>query len=455
MSLVAFFTFPDIGHLNPTFRLAKGLQREGHRVIYLGIRDAADRIAAEGFECITFCEDLLPQGSYHEQLHLSANVSGWRTLLVWRGVAQVMKQVFSRVLEGELNSRLLRLKPDLFVFDNLLPQGGVVAHGLGLRPVQLDTNVPWRKERRVPPHFSPLIPDDGIRTRIASEFYYRRRRAYLRIRAGSGTMFDDFGSVREFARKFDFPLEKIDFDGAFPSLRVPELVMCPREFVEMGSPYVRGDYHFLEPGIDLGRKEPDFPWEELDPNKELVFCSLGSLPFLWPGYADFFRKVIEATARRKSTQVVMAVGAHADPDAFRAPHVVPVRFAPQLKLLERAKVAIIHGGFNTVKECIYFGVPMMVFPFATDQPGNAARVVYHGLGTRGDNEAVTVEAIARDLDRLLLDGPHKEKIRQMSKRFQQAENASPSVSTLLQLMEGRPQVGSATGPFHGSSAPVV
>ena len=81
---------------------------------------------------------------------------------------------------------------------------------------------------------------------------------------------------------------------------------------------------------------------------------------------------------------------------------VPVAFAPQLKLLRLARLAIVHGGFNTVKECVYFGVPMVVVPWTNDQPGNAARVVFHGLGVQLDKDRVTVEALLKAFDRVLL-----------------------------------------------------
>jgi len=52
---------------------------------------------------------------------------------------------------------------------------------------------------------------------------------------------------------------------------------------------------------------------------------------------------------------------------------------------------ITHGGASSVKECLYYGVPMIVIPLAEDQYGNAARVVSHGLGVRTDLRKLTVK----------------------------------------------------------------
>ncbi len=52
---------------------------------------------------------------------------------------------------------------------------------------------------------------------------------------------------------------------------------------------------------------------------------------------------------------------------------------------------ITHGGASSVKKCLYYGVPMIVIPFAEDQYGTAARVVYHGLGVRAELRKLTVK----------------------------------------------------------------
>ena len=45
---------------------------------------------------------------------------------------------------------------------------------------------------------------------------------------------------------------------------------------------------------------------------------------------------------------------------------------------------ITSGGMNSIAECIEKEVPMLVCPLSlkSDQLGNSARVVYHGLGLR-------------------------------------------------------------------------
>ena len=59
------------------------------------------------------------------------------------------------------------------------------------------------------------------------------------------------------------------------------------------------------------------------------------------------------------------------------------RRVPQLRVLEASDLMVMHGGTNSISECITAGVPMPAYPGSVDQPGNAARLVYHGMGLMG------------------------------------------------------------------------
>jgi UDP:flavonoid glycosyltransferase YjiC (YdhE family) len=56
------------------------------------------------------------------------------------------------------------------------------------------------------------------------------------------------------------------------------------------------------------------------------------------------------------------------------------KFIPQLELLKIADLSVNHGGINTINECIYFQVPMIIIPGNQhDQNGNAARCFFNGI----------------------------------------------------------------------------
>lgn len=115
------------------------------------------------------------------------------------------------------------------------------------------------------------------------------------------------------------------------------------------------------------------------------------------------------------------------------PNVHFFRRVPQLVLLQNADAHITHGGLGSVKESIYYGVPMLVYPLDAhyDQPGNGLKVEHHGLGLRGNFEWERAASLQAKLLRLLDDGTFRATIA----RFQDtcaARYSAENVTAILQ-----------------------
>jgi MGT family glycosyltransferase len=110
--------------------------------------------------------------------------------------------------------------------------------------------------------------------------------------------------------------------------------------------------------------------------------------------------VVEAFRQRPEYDLILHTGdLLSAKDLEPLPENVMVRgWVPQLAVLAKSRLMITHGGLGSIKECVQFRVPMVVFPVEFDQPGNAARVVFHRLGLRGDMRRATPEAIRELLD---------------------------------------------------------
>jgi UDP:flavonoid glycosyltransferase YjiC (YdhE family) len=219
---------------------------------------------------------------------------------------------------------------------------------------------------------------------------------------------------------------------------LPVLVFCPQEF-DLPRVGRKSGRYYIEPSIDLQRNETQpFPWHKVDERKPLLYCSLGSESYQYEQSANLFRAIIEAMREKPDWQVVLAMGRQMAASLFHAvpENVLLVNWAPQLEMLKRASIMITHGGLGAVKECIFFGVPMIVFPCKWDQPSNAARVVARGLGVRGNIKNPSARQIHSLIDAIAKDPMFKSRIDAMSKTFREIEDSGRGVKIIERILGG-------------------
>jgi UDP:flavonoid glycosyltransferase YjiC (YdhE family) len=390
MANIMFFPHPEYGHLNPPLRLGRALKRAGHRVYYIGLEDFRDYICSQGLEYISIFQERFPSGFLRSRIKekiaqdldnlslILAEATG-RSGAPWQAVLGDIEVQFAKILS--------RAFPDLLIIDfklrdltaSLLARFRIPTAILSVTLIDLRPTV-WMKSRQK--------------------------------QQGEGAFDEELAG------------------------RIPELFICPKEF---DFPFVaRENRHYIEPCVELERKEPyAFPSYELRDNRPLIYCSLGSQPYQYPKSEALFRTVIEAMAARPQWQLVVAVGTHLDVKQFQdvPENVLVVNWAPQLKMLARAKMMITHGGLGTVKECILFAVPMIVFPCRWDQPHNAARVAYHGLGLRADIHQLSATGLGQLMDTIAGDPSFQRRVETMSKVFRESENSGIGVKTIEKILE--------------------
>ncbi|MGP4102945.1 glycosyltransferase [Nonomuraea sp. KM90] len=106
--------------------------------------------------------------------------------------------------------------------------------------------------------------------------------------------------------------------------------------------------------------------------------------------------IVTALAGLDCTALVATGGIPVTPPRGADVHVV--EHFPQPALLPHARLFLTHGGYNSIREAVLAGVPMVVVPRFGDQPANAERVRRLGLGTSVPHpDAGTIEAAARRL----------------------------------------------------------
>ena len=430
MATIVFMPFHWASDLNPTFALARKLRNRGHQVHYLCIPDTEPRIRSQGFDFTPIFSRAFPEGTLAKQYESEAQGEryGWAEFRDrFQGTCELLR-------EGELNRAIRHLHPDLLLTSSGTPWVGIAACKTGVPVMSFCSTLISVEDSVIPPFSTELIPKPTwpSHLRIWLEwkklFWSRRRRS---------RDWDISEDLKALARDCGYPLEKIDFRvETWPRLLLPELVFFPKELDFPRSRKPEGAF-FIEALVDIERRDGDFPWDRIDDGKPLVYCTLGSvLPFKFPARASgFFQMFIDAMAQRPELQGVVTIGNHLKPDEFNCPeNVFITSVAPQVEVLKRASLMVSHGGVTGVKESAFMGVPMLLIPLSYDEFGNAARVVYHGLGARLRLKEVSVLELGRLIDRLLEDSSYSARAKIMSEKLSKLEQQSPGVAIIEDML---------------------
>jgi MGT family glycosyltransferase len=320
--------------------------------------------------------------------------------------------VGSLVRSEDLQTAVHTLRPDLFLAGSMFVFNPLVLLYRFQVPVVLIT--PWL--RSFPKQDYSTLLEAGL----------------LRLR-GSGM---DFFNL---AKKSD-PTARRLADIAVKFLAMRELILCPKE-LDLPRPDWRNEQEvfYVEPSIELSRgRQDDFPWDKILPDRRLLYCSLGSQSQIIGRDAvlRFLSATATAATRLPGWQLVMATGLLNPEEIPGLPaDAVAARWVPQIPILERASLMITHGGLGTIKECIFHGVPVVVFPLLSDQPENSRRIAHHGLGLFGDFKQASPDEIASLVQQVGENPSFRDNMSRMRQAFRVAEESGAGVQRIEEILE--------------------
>jgi len=317
---------------------------------------------------------------------------------------------------------------DSLIVDQMEMAGGTVADHLGLPFVSVAAALPINLDLSSPPVNLPWPHGTGVRNR-------------LRNRAGNAVCEWIFSGVvstiNRQRRAWGLPLVR-NFNALFSGLaQVSQLPAA----LELPGRRLPPHFRHTGPWTDAaGRTPVDFPWACLDPDRRLVYVSMGTLQ---NGVLQTFRVIAEACTRL-DLQLVISLGGGQDPALLGTlpGDPVVVGYAPQLDLIRRSALTISHGGLNTALESLAWGVPMVVLPVAYDQPGVGARVEWSGVGRSISIGRLTVDRL-RDAVRTVLGDPA---YRERAGRLQSSIEAADGLNRAADLIEGAFGTGRRASP---------
>jgi len=395
---VLFDIYPAIGHLNASFTLANKWLEKQHRVVYCVVEaEHKKRIEDKGFECVTLN---FPLESDKQELR----IKGLRFILECLISAFMRKRehdFFREIANWE--NKITELSPDRVYMDAQCAMHAALYHKLGIPVISVETMPLSLYDPWVPPFTSGLIPKQTSISKLRIRFAWERIVIARMLR-------NLFFSMLLFKQDYFSLYKKLFIKCGFPF----------EENVDLRRPFVIGikDIEILSmtpAGLDFPRKHPSkcqYALSRVDltregnilnrrylqvmkdvcslklqrPETKIIYCSSSTVMGFEKRSKILYKKIRAICLRNPQFVFILSVGKY-----HNTSYLLPIpsnmyvfQQVPQLHLLSCCDLIITLGGMNSIAECIEKEVPMLVCPLSLkcDQPGNSARVVYHGLGLR-------------------------------------------------------------------------
>jgi UDP:flavonoid glycosyltransferase YjiC (YdhE family) len=172
-----------------------------------------------------------------------------------------------------------------------------------------------------------------------------------------------------------------------------------------------------------------------------IVFTLGSAAVHLAG--DFYRESI-AAAKLLKRRAVLLVGSDENKPNHPLPEdIIAVNYAPLGELLPRAAAMVHQGGVGTTGQGLRAGIPMLVVPFAADQPDNGARVERLGIARNITRENYKAERVASELKELLGNPLYARTAREVGSRVRAESGAAMAVDLILDQLNERRANGRA------------
>ena len=171
----------------------------------------------------------------------------------------------------------------------------------------------------------------------------------------------------------------------------------------------------------------------LDDGAPPIVFTLGTSAVLDAG--RFYEESAEA-ARRLGRRAVLLVGRETNNRPARLPEgVAAFDYAPYSELLPRAAAVVHQGGIGTTAQALRSGRPMLVVPFAHDQPDNADRAARLGVARVVPRARYDASRASRELGRLLGEPSYQVRASDVAERILAEDGVATACDALETMMD--------------------
>jgi UDP:flavonoid glycosyltransferase YjiC (YdhE family) len=155
-----------------------------------------------------------------------------------------------------------------------------------------------------------------------------------------------------------------------------------------------------------------------------------------PVAGPFFEHSV-AASRRLGLRAVLVLKDPRNRPLSLPEGMIAVEYAPFSELFPRAAVVVHHGGIGTTGLALQSGRPMLVMPFAHDQPDNAERLKRLGVARTIPRRRYTSARVADELRHLLDDPTFSRRAQEIGAQVRQEDGVRVACDALEGLLSSR------------------
>jgi zeaxanthin glucosyltransferase len=387
---VLVITIPEMGHYRPMLGPIDALQDRGVEVLVASACDVVAELEACGVRRALVPNGAPPPADDLRGEKLARLIADPASLRGW--IRRLLVELPSENIEP-MRTIIRDVRPDVIAVDTMSYDGAIAA--------ELE-NVPWVGWAT---SLNPVVPDT-----FDSELIQTVRA----LAADRAALFEAHGMSPQFR-----VCDVLSSRGT-AVFTTEALVGPPPEDARLVGPSLR-------------RTNDDARYDASFANgRPIVYASFGSQAWYQPARY----RALAAAARTLDVSLMMAMGDLADelrPELEDA-HTRCLAFAPQQQILAMARVAVTHGGANSVMEGLSHGVPLLVAPICNDQPHNCRFIEQACAGRAIDLDSASTSTISDALATLLRDGPERKGAARVAASYRERSGSHGAAALVLEQL---------------------
>jgi len=450
MPKVLIDIMPAKGHFHATLKIATKLKEAGYDVVYGSHNYLKNEIEKFGFKF--FPLPLLSVVKVTFRVRFS-RLNRIATFFYWFISQEKLVKTMGDI--QDFQEAIEEIKPDMVLQDEQEVLKSLFYDLDKTKIVAFQTKPDTRKIKGIPPFTSFYLPRENMFNTLYCSLLWniqllRYKSSYSLNRILTFGQ-DNFSVLKQLGKKFKYNLkEKADIERSFGVgvKNIPRLVISPAAF---DFPHPEKENVFrIGPLIDIKREgkinQPRYVnllnrLELTENDKDfVVYCSLGTITAKFENKVKrFFKKISKVAGLNPDCLFILSTGKDFDiSELFPAPaNLYIFEYVPQVELLQYCDLMITHGGMNSITECVYNKLPMLVYPLSPrwDQPGNSARTVYHGLGLRGRINGDSVTSISQKLNKIKSNYKfYKNNVAAIKDKFEENNNSDQILEIVKSIL---------------------